>query len=78
MIEHIAGNKAVITFIDFVAAFDSISHRFLDEALEGQRPPTSQEQSSERYTRARQQSSGFHYREAEKRPIPTHSRSIEG
>ena len=28
-----AGNKAVITFIDFVAVFDSISHRFLDEAL---------------------------------------------
>ena len=30
------GNKAVITFIDFVAAFDSmrISHRFSDEALE--------------------------------------------
>ena len=24
----------MITFIDFVAAFDSISHRFLDEALE--------------------------------------------
>ena len=27
------GNEAVITFIDFVAAFDSTSHRFLDEAL---------------------------------------------
>ena len=30
----IANNKhCVVTYIDFVAAFDSVSHRFLDEAL---------------------------------------------
>ena len=28
-----AGQEAVITFIDYTAAFDSISHRFLDESL---------------------------------------------
>ena len=34
ILQKTPGNKAVITYIDFVAAFDSISHRFLDEALE--------------------------------------------
>ena len=28
-----AGEEAVVTFIDYTAAFDSLSHRFLDEAL---------------------------------------------
>ena len=28
-----AGKEAVITFIDYTAAFDSVSHRFLDESL---------------------------------------------
>ena len=28
-----AGQEAVVTFIDYTAAFDSISHRFLDESL---------------------------------------------
>ena len=27
------GQECVITFIDFVAAFDSVSHSFLDSAL---------------------------------------------
>ena len=28
-----AGEEAVISFIDYTAAFDSVSHRFLDETL---------------------------------------------
>ena len=28
-----AGKQAVVTFIDYRAAFDTISHRFLDESL---------------------------------------------
>ena len=28
-----AGEEALITFIDYTAAFDSLSHRFLDESL---------------------------------------------
>ena len=28
-----AGKEAVVTFIDYRAAFDTISHRFLDESL---------------------------------------------
>ena len=28
-----AGQKALVTFIDYTAAFDSVSHRFIDESL---------------------------------------------
>ena len=35
-----AGQEAVVTFIDYTAAFDSVSHRFLDESLaEAKVPP---------------------------------------
>ena len=35
-----AGKEAVVSFIDYTAAFDSVSHRFLDESLaEAQVPP---------------------------------------
>ena len=39
-----AGKQAVVTFIDYRAAFDTISHRFLDESLTtaGVQPPHSE------------------------------------